>query len=149
MMKPRKRNREWINYLSSEEVELNQVTGFISAGNTAIWARLDGGEVPNEYEFCVHEGTCEKMCSADDLVMQTRKTDRSSCSCPWSSCQIFPFGLFLLFLLSHLQNCQKEVHLLKELWVIQKPPMVMVIALTYYFLDTLVCICPDRFSHDW
>ena len=115
MMKPRKRDKDWIHHLAPEEVELNQVTGFLSAGNTAIWASLDDGEVSNEYEFCVHERTSNKMYLAHDLVMQTYETDRSLCTSPWSSCQIFPFRWFLLFLLSHLQSCQEEDHLLKEL----------------------------------
>lgn len=36
MIKPRKRNRQWIDYLAPEKVQLNQVTGFLSAGNTAV-----------------------------------------------------------------------------------------------------------------
>lgn len=69
MMKPRKRNREWMHHPAAEEAELNQVTGFLSTGNTAMQASSDGGGVSNE--FCVHEGTSNKMCLADDLVMQT------------------------------------------------------------------------------
>lgn len=146
MMKPRKRNREWMHHPAAEEAEWNQVTGFLSTGNAAMWASLDGGGVSNQ--FCVHEGTSNKTCLADDLVMQTYRTDESLCTSPWSSCQIFPFRLFLLFLLSHQQSCHKGDYLLKKLWIIQEAPMVMVIALSYCFPDTLVSVCPEWFSHD-
>lgn len=70
-MKCRKENIKWVNHPGPEEVEVNRVTGLLSAGNSAIWASLDRDVVSYEYRICVHVGTSNIMYLDNDLVMQT------------------------------------------------------------------------------
>ena len=71
--------------MDQERSELNWVTGFLFAGNTIIWASLDGGVVLNEYEYCADERTFNKTYLDDNLVTQTYKADRLLCIWQWSS----------------------------------------------------------------